>query len=285
MKAASPALATLLDSGADLQMADLWTLTLSGGVTVHWSGADIPLVANGIPYALGPAIDRGSVSEKIGFEVGTLTMTITANADDLINGTPIIPFIAGRGLDGANVRLERAFLPDWGSPVTGTLLRFAGRVTSVGAIAGSSVELTISSWMILLNVNMPPNLFQSACLHTVYDSGCGLDPAAFALTGAVSGTPTQTAFASGLTGHNGEFAQGRVVFTSGANSGIARTVKANDGTGNFALISPLPALPAPGDAFTAYKGCDLTTGTCASRFNNIAHFKGTPYTPVPETVL
>jgi uncharacterized phage protein (TIGR02218 family) len=252
---------------------------------VRWSGADIPLVANGITYALGPAIDRGSIAEKIGFEVGTLTMTITANADDMINGTPIIPFIAGRGLDGANVRLERAFLPDWASPVTGTLLRFAGRVTSIGAIGGSSVELTISSWMILLNVNMPPNLFQSACLHTVYDSGCALTADSFAATGTVSGTPNPTMFASGLTGHNGEYAQGRVSFTSGANNGIARTVKANDGSGNFTLISPLPAPLAAGDTFTAYKGCDLTSATCASRFNNIARFKGTPFCPVPETVL
>ncbi|WP_404711735.1 DUF2163 domain-containing protein [Sphingomonas sp. MMS24-J13] len=285
MKAASPALATLLDSGADFQMADLWTLTLSGGAVVRWSGADIPLVANGNTYMLGPAIDRGSIAEKIGLEVGTLTMTITANADDRINGTPIIPFIAGRGLDGANVRLERAFLPDWSSAVTGTLLRFAGRVTSVGEIAGSSVELTVSSWMILLNVNMPPNLYQSACLHTVYDAGCALNADSFASAATVSGTPSRTAFASGLTGHNGEFAQGRVKFTSGANTGIARTVKSNDGAGNFMLISPLPAPLAAGDAFTAYKGCDLTSATCTSRFNNIAHFKGTPFCPVPETVL
>jgi uncharacterized phage protein (TIGR02218 family) len=285
VKAASPALATLLDSGADFQMADLWTLTLSGGAVVRWSGADIPLTANGTPYILGPAIDRGSISEKIGLEVGTLTMTITANVDDRINGTPIIPFIAGRGLDGATVRLERAFLPDWTSPVTGTLLRFAGRVTSVGAIAGSSVELTVSSWMILLNVNVPPNLYQTACLHTVYDSGCGLNADSFASGGTVSSAPSHAAFASNLTGHAGEFAQGRVTFTSGANSGIARTVKSNDTAGNFGLISPLPAPLAAGDSFTAYKGCDLTSATCASRFNNIARFKGTPYCPVPETVL
>jgi uncharacterized phage protein (TIGR02218 family) len=285
VKSASPALVTLLNSGADFQMADLWTLTLSGGSVLRWSGADVPLTANGNTYALGPAIDRGAVSEKIGLEVGTLTMTITANGDDRINGTPIIPFIAKRGLDGANVRLERAFLPDWDSPVTGTLLRFAGRVTSVGEIAGSSVELTISSWMILLNVNMPPNLYQSACLHTVYDSGCGLNPASFAASSGASGTGSQTGFGSGITGHAGDYAQGRIVFTSGANAGIARAVKSNDAAGNFSLISPLPATPAAGDAFTAYKGCDLTMGTCSSRFNNLGRFKGTPFVPQPETSL
>jgi uncharacterized phage protein (TIGR02218 family) len=276
---------TLLNSGADFQMADLWTLTLSGGSVLRWSGADVPLTANGNTYALGPAIDRGAVSEKIGLEVGTLTMTITANGDDRINGTPIIPFIAKRGLDGANVRLERAFLPDWDSPVTGTLLRFAGRVTSVGEIAGSSVELTVSAWMILLNVNMPPNLYQSACLHTVYDSGCGLNPASFASSSSASGTRSQTGFGSGITGQAGAYAQGRIVFTSGANAGIARAVKSNDAAGNFSLISPLPTTPTVGDAFTAYQGCDLTTGTCSNRFNNLGRFKGTPFVPQPETAL
>ncbi len=285
MKAASAPLVALLDSGADFQMADLWTLTLSGGNVVRWSGADVPIVADGNLYALGPAIDRSAISEKIGFEVGTLTMTITADADDLINGIPIIPFIAGRGLDGATVRLDRAFLPDWSSAVAGTLLRFAGRVTSVGEIGGSSVQVTVSSWMILLNVNMPPNLYQSACLHTVYDAGCALQASAFAFSGAVAGTPTQIAFASGLTGHNGEFAQGRVDFTSGPNNGLSRTVKSNDAAGNFVLISPLPTAPAAGDGFTAYKGCDLTMGTCSGRFNNLIHFKGTPFCPVPETAL
>jgi uncharacterized phage protein (TIGR02218 family) len=95
----------------------------------------------------------------------------------------------------------------------------------------------------------------------------------------------QSAFGSGLTGQAGDYAQGRIVFTSGANAGIARAVKSNDAAGNFNLISPLPAMPAPGDAFTAYKGCDLTMGTCSGRFNNLGRFKGTPFVPQPETAL
>lgn len=285
MKAASPALIALLNSGEDFVMADLWTLTLRGGAVVRWSGADIALTANGQSFVRGPAIDRGTVTERVGLEVATLAMKITADAADTINGTPIIPFIRKRGLDGANVRLDRAFAPDWTSPITGTVLRFAGRVTSVDDIKGSTASITVSSWSILLNVNMPSNLYQAACLHSVYDAGCALNPASFAASGSLTGAPTVSSFATTLSPAANDFAQGRIVFTSGANTGVSATVKTNTAGGQFELIRPLPAAPAAGDTFTAYPGCDLTRARCGSRFNNLGRHKATPFVPVPETVF
>ena len=285
MKSASPALVALLNSGADFQMADLWTITLRGGTIVRWSGADVALVSGGQTFVLGPVIERQEIGEKIGLEVTTTDMQIVAGPDDLINGTPIIPFIRGHGLDGANVKLERAFLTDWSLPVVGSVLRFSGRVTAVSAIAGNSATITVSSWTVLLNANMPANLYQAACLHAVYDAGCALAPAALAVTGTVTGTPTASAFGSGLAAAANDFAQGRVVFGSGANAGLTATVKANDGSGHFQLVAPLPSAPAPGDTFTAYPGCDLTQGRCSTRFNNLGRFKATPFVPVPETAL
>jgi uncharacterized phage protein (TIGR02218 family) len=104
------------------------------------------------------------------------------------------------------------------------------------------------------------------------------------VSGAVSGTATALTFGSGLSVAAGDYAQGRVVFTSGANSGVARAIKANT-TSAFTLIQPLPAVPAAGDAFTVYPGCDRTMGRCATRFNNLGRFKGTPFVPPPETSL
>lgn len=287
MKAASGPLITLLNSGADFQMVDLWTITLRGGGVVRWSSGDVAVISGGQTYALGPMIERQDISEKIGLDVTTLDMAITANADDLINGAPIIPFIRGHGLDGANVRLDRAFMTDWNLPVVGSVLRFSGRVTAISAITGNTATVTVSSWTVLLNANMPANLYQAACLHAVYDPGCALNPASFAVTGAVTGSPapTLTVFDTGLTPAANDFAQGRIVFTSGANNGISATVRANDTSGLFTLVSPLPALPAAGDTFTAYPGCDLTQARCSGRFSNLGRFKATPYVPVPETAF
>jgi len=287
MKAAPGPLITLLNSGADFQMVDLWTITLRGGSVIRWSSADVPVVSGGHTYVLGPGIERQDISEKIGLDVSTVDMAITANADDLINGTAIIPFIRGHGFDGANVRLDRAFLTDWNLPVVGSVLRFSGRVTAISAITGNSATITVSSWTVLLNANMPANLYQAACLHAVYDAGCALNPASFAVTGTVSASPvpTQTVFDTSLTPTANDFAQGRIVFTSGPNTGISATVRSNDSSGLMTMVSPLPVAPTSGDAFTAYPGCDLTQSRCTTRFNNLGRFKATPYVPVPETAF
>ena len=293
MKSASAPLIALLNSGADFQMADLWTITLRDGTVVRWTSADVPLTANGNTYVLGPLIERGAVSERIGVEVSTLDLTIQAGASDLIAGVPVIPFIIGRGLDGANVKLERAFLSDWGLPVVGTVVRFSGRVTSVPNIGGSSAHVTVSAWTILLNVNMPPHLYQSACLNNVYDAGCTLNPASFSSTGTVAAgvagppdtRPTQVTWLSNLTGVPDKFTLGRLTFTSGANAGQKRSIRTNASDGTFEIVNPLPVKPAAGDTFIAYWGCDRTSTTCSGKFNNLAHFKGTEFVPSPETAL
>ena len=286
MKNASPALLALLATGKFVR-ADIWTITLNGGVVIRWTGHDQPITWAGNTFAKGPAIDRNSISEKVGVEVATLDMTITARPEDLINGAPIIPFIKYHGLDGASIKLERAYAPDWSSPITGTVIRFAGKVTSIKSVKGAQAKVTVSSWLVLLNTSSPRNLFQGGCLRTLYDANCGLSPSNFSQAGTVSsgGSGQTGSFGSGVTNTSGYFAQGRVVFTSGANAGQSRTIKSFDGAGNFVLVKPLPVPCAAGDAFTVYAGCDLSMATCASKFNNLGRFKGTPFVPVPTTAL
>jgi uncharacterized phage protein (TIGR02218 family) len=271
--------------------ADCWTITLAGGGVVRWTSADIALTVNGNTFAKGPAILRGAISEKRGVEVATLAMDITASPTDLINGTPIIPFIAKHGLDGASVKLERAFAPNWlaagAGQMTGSIIRFAGRVTSINSIKGIVASLTVSSWMVLLNASMPRNLYQAGCLHTVYDAGCTLNPASFSASSTVSvGTAGNArTFGCALTPTASDYALGRVLFTSGANAGVSRTIRANDAAGNFTLIAPLPAVCAAGDGFTVYKGCDHTQATCTTKFTNLPNFRGTPFVPLPTTAV
>lgn len=292
MKASTPALRALLASRQFVE-ADLWTITLANGDALRWSGADQAVTANGHVFALGPLIERGPISEKIGLEVATIEVTIDAGASDLIGGMALVPFIVARGLDGASLRLDRAFRPDWSSPVVGTVLRFSGRVTSIGEIAGSSAKITASSWLVLLNLNMPPHLYQAACIHNVYDTGCALNPANFSANGQVmpgvagppDTRPSQTTWLSSLNNQQDRFTQGRLTFTSGANAGQKRSVRANASDGTFEIINPLPYRPVAGDRFTAYWGCDRTSATCSGKFNNLVHFKGTEFVPAPETVL
>jgi hypothetical protein len=71
--------------------------------------------------------------------------------------------------------------------------------------------------------------------------------------------------------------------TSGANAGIARTVRSNQGQG-VSVIVPWPFAVNVGDAFTAQLGCDGTKAMCQSRFDNLGRYRGMPFIPIAETV-
>ena len=45
---------------------------------------------------------------------------------------------------------------------------------------------------------------------------------------------------------------------------------------------PLPLAPATGDAFTVYCRLRPHAGTCQSKFNNLANFRGFPFVPPPQ---
>jgi len=278
----------LLNGGTNFVMADLYTITLSGGGVLRYTGHATALSFNGNTFITGPVFKRGSISHKSGTEVATLDLTIAAAPGDTINSVPILQFIAGRGLDGAQFKLERAFLPNWQSAITGTVIDFAGYITSIKNITRSSVDLTVSSGMIKLNVNMGPNLFQASCLNTLFDSNCTLAAATYTASGTVSGTPTSLTFATNRTEADTYFTQGVITFTSGANNGVSRMVSAYAHTSGQVTVSfPFPVAPSSGDTFTIRAGCDRSLNTCKTKFasDNSIHFRGTPFIPVPETVI
>ena len=286
MRAIAAPLAALLATSKYVS-ADLWTITLNAGSVVRWTSADVPISFGGFTWIKGPTIRRGQISEKRGVEVAALDVEITAlTGVDTIRGNAIIPYIAAHGFDGATVKLERAFAPNWLAPIAGTVIRFAGKVTSIGSIQGATAKLTVSSWMILLDAALPRNLYQAGCIHTLYDSGCTINPALFSVNSTVSAGGQTTNLATALVAPSvNDYALGRIVFTSGGNNGLSRTVRSNDAAGNVVLVSPLPVAAGAGDTFTIFKGCDLIQPTCTTKFNNLPNFKATPFVPLPTAAM
>ncbi len=270
----------LLNSGADFFMVDLWSIRLNGGTTINWHGygGSSSLSFNGTTFSAGPAIDRGKISVKLGVEVATLDMHVICSSSDLINGVPVAAFAAGRGFDGATVVLQRAYIPPpWGSAITGTTIEFSGRVTEVKDLSRAGFTLTISSWLVLLNVNMGPDVFQAGCLNTHYDASCGLT--ATNVSGTVASGATTLAFNTSLTNADHYFDKGTITFTSGANSGLSRAVQTYlNASGKISVAFPLPFAPASGDAFNAVRGCLLTMADCTAQ-SNLLRFRGQPFTP------
>ncbi len=206
-----------------------------------------------------------------GLDVDQQRITVSARPSDTVGGVPFFVALREGVFDGCTVRRDRAFLTAWDAPPIGGVTLFTGRLASVDQVGRTSATLTVASELTLLDVDLPRNVWQPTCNHTLYDTGCRLVRQAYASAGAV-GDGASTTFIP-WAGASEALTQGTVTFTSGGNSGVSATIKLADAAG-LTLTYPLPAMPAPGDSFTAYQGCDHTLATCRSKFANEANFRG-----------
>jgi len=294
MKPASTSLQSLLAS-RQFFAADLYTFTLAqGGGTLRYCAGDADITANGHLYPCGgqagPYFDRKDNKSKchwkIGVEVDTLSFDVIPGSAT-VDAAPFLQAVRMGVFDGAEMTLERAFMPSYGNTAAGTVIMFVGRVAEIDC-GRSLATFSVNSHLELLNLSVPRNLYQAGCLNCLYDAGCGVNPAAWAVTGTAVGGSSGSVILATIAEATGWFDQGSVKFTSGVNAGVARTVKSwvSGSPGSLSLIAPFPAGPAAGDTFTALPGCDSTTGAGGcGKFGNTARFRGFPFIPVPETAL
>jgi uncharacterized phage protein (TIGR02218 family) len=286
MKTASTALIDFLNAAraapdAPIAFADCFTFTLSTGTVLTYTNVDQPVVYNGFTFAAdGPLVQGLKYKASVGLEVDKQQITIAARPTDLINGSPFLNALRDGAMDGATVQRDRVFMSALGQAPIGGVTLFHGRVSTVDIVGRTSATLTIASDLVVLDYDMPRNLYSPTCLHTLYDSGCGIVRGTYAASGTVGGGSTSSLinFPGALASHS----QGSIVFASGVNANLRATVKNVAVGASLTLIYPLPSPCATGDAFTVYAGCDHTRATCQSRFNNLANFRGFPFVPPPQ---
>ncbi len=288
MKSASPELITLLSTQREFWMCDLYTFTLVDGTVLRYTSADIDVTTGGHTFLhTGPVIKRSRTRVALGISVDSLDLDISADVDTLLSGLPWLQAISNGALDGAVVDLERAFAatPEdaMAGNIAGTISLFPGSVsdTTTDSLTARAI---VRSFLELLNTPLPRNLCQPSCGNSVYDTGCGVSRAAFAVYGAVAAGSTRQLINCGLGNPTGYFDIGELTMTSGQNLGVIRTVRSYT-PGVVTLAYPLPKPVEVGDTFTIWPGCDNREVTCDTRFGNKPRFRGMPYVPVPETAL
>jgi len=188
-------------------------------------------------------------------------------------------------LDAAQVELDWCYLSNWGPPpvIAGVLPRFIG-VSATQAVSRTGVKITVKSWLSLLDVQVPSQLYGPSCRFLLGDSACGINLASLAspvsITSAATTLTLPCAAFNAVSGGN----RGWVKMTSGVCRGLSRNVRWIDG-GVVQLSNPLPWMPEIGDTLSYYPACDKTQATCAGVFGNGANFGGMPFVPVPETAF
>jgi uncharacterized phage protein (TIGR02218 family) len=277
------ALAALFNANTAFAKADLYTWTFQDGTVLRTTDADVTLTLGARTFAsCAPAIVRGKVSLTVGVEVDSVDVTVMPKSTDTVGGLAWATAARLGYLDGATLLVETAYLSTWPT-VVGALHVFQGQVSDIYPDR-SAIRVTVKSATELLAQQFPRNVYQSVCLHTVYDAGCGVNKASFTFTNTIvsSPAPTLTSFKCSLAQAAGYFDQGVVTFTSGANAGLKRTVKSYDGAGGFTFALPLPVAPAAGDTISVFAGCDKLLATCTDKFANAGKFRGFPWVPTPE---
>ena len=289
MKTVSSAFLSMIQTNEFLVQANLYQFTLPSGSTFYWTDAQQNITYNGNTYLAAyldnqPGFERGATRTTIGLNADDLEIDILYDTNTRINGMTPAAFALAGGFDNAQVIVSKALAPDWSNPVVnGVVSLFDGIVGEVQADSGR-VKLTVNSTLRRLNTAFPRNYFLPHCNHALFDSGCALLASSFAVNGSVSAAGSATVFDTNLTQADGYFSLGYIVWTSGANNGLKCFVKSYaNASGQITLAYPISP-PAAGDTFTAYPGCDKTQTTCSGTFNNLAHFRGFPYVPTPETL-
>lgn len=296
MKTISPALLAQLfpTSGVPPQMyvADLYKFDLVDDTSLYYTSGDQNITFNGHEYISGhqsggPFFDTTDNKAVAHFKIGVEVDTV------LFDVIPYLAQIDGEGLliacknglfDGAQVTISRAFMATWGNVSNGVVQWFYGRVSEID-FGRNLLTFNCSSHLELLNQPMPRNLYQAGCLNTLYDSACTLNKASFAVSGSVTSGSSNYQIKATIAHASGYFNLGSMVFTSGVNNGVSRSVKTwvSGSPGTISLSEPFPQNPSAGDTFTIYPGCDKTQSTCTNTFSNFANFRGFPYIPSAET--
>jgi uncharacterized phage protein (TIGR02218 family) len=92
--------------------------------------------------------------------------------------------------------------------------------------------------------------------------------------------------AAALTQAADFFTAGKVVWTSGANIGLEKEIKAHSAGGGIALQEPMPYAIGVGDLLTIYAGCTKRYAEdCLGKFANTDNFRGFPFLPGTDSML
>lgn len=272
-----------LSNATKVIRCDLWTIITRAGIVLRYTSGDVDItLPDGRTYVRGPGFKRSRLKLSAGLQVDQLDVTLLVTAANTIVGIPMAYHARAGGFDGATVLLEWAYFDELGT-YKGFVRKFPG-TAGPATIEPGQIRFSVRSELAKLQTMLPKEVYQPACLNQPYDTRCALVKATWQVSAAVSAVNGSLVWLQASLGQAaGYFDLGVLTFTSGANTGVARTVKSFAG-GVFQFARPFLALPSVGDTFVVRPGCDRTLAMCVSKFNNKPRFRAHPFTPAPETV-
>lgn len=303
MKPINAQMLTLINTHQRFLVAELYTITLVDGTADYFTNLDIPITNDGHVFkANSLRIDGLKFKITVGLEVDEQEIKISAFPDNELASADFFSAVQAGLLDGAYIKRQRAFwswtvgeIPydAYGAAPVDVVTLFTGKVSTISKIGRTHAIVKLKSPMILLDMDMPRNSYQAGCIWNLYDdsintgivgTGCKLLAFDFVQNGVVESATESTIVVDGgvitPTGADSlaNYAQGTLVFTGGANTGLRTSIKTNDTTTIYFRFPPITGI-LPGDTFQYYPGCSKKFSTCDDKFNNLVNFRGFPRVP------
>lgn len=268
MKPLSPEFNTHLQ-GEVTTLATCWKITRRDEVILSFTDHDKNLTFEELTYISVAGFTPSSIEAKDNLSVDNLDVQ-----GMMYEGYITAPDLLAGKYDFAEVEI---FLVNYQDLTQGRMLLKRGRIGEV-TIQKSTFTAELRGIAESLQQTIG-SLFQPSCRAILGDNKCKVNLASFSFTGTVTTSTSQQIFSSNaLTQAAGYFTGGEVHWTSGNNTGLRMEIK------EFASKEVVLALAMPysiqaGDEFTIIAGCDKTSGTCITKFSNIANFRGEPFVP------
>lgn len=249
--------------------ATCWKVTRRDAVVEGYTDHDADLIVSGVTYlsAVGyvsSAIERGSDMQADNQELRGIIDNENISDDDLRAGI----------YDGARVEL---LLVNWSTQaLVSTLL-----VGHLGNVSIAENEYTVELKSIEAELAKPIGRISSLrCDADLGDSRCKYTLSADSGTVDTVTTARRAFTDTGRTEDDDYYANGKLVWTSGANTGRTMDIKKYTlSTQEIELFEPMASDIAPADEFDIYRGCDKRFETCRDTYANAINFRGRPYTP------
>lgn len=227
-------------------------------------------------------VDGETYSPVGGFSVAAREKSLREPANTVLTGALRSGLIEYADLLAGRYRqaVIEEFTVDWRYPWAGNFYTTVFVVESA-SFNGEQVEVRVAGKSIRLRSSVG-DFYSRQCRWRVFDDDCGVNPAGFVVSGeVVSVVEDRRIFTTDLATGNadGYYNDGKLTWTSGANSGGFSEVKVYELTdGRLELHSKTPRVVTAGDAFSLLPGCDrLFDSDCKSKYENQVRFGGFPY--------
>jgi uncharacterized phage protein (TIGR02218 family) len=289
MRTATPELKAVLYAKIPVFLADLFTYWLKDGSIYRWTSFDQNITYGGQTWlAQGPLIARSSLGVRNTMEVPELDLTLSALDTDFIGGQSVKKALHAGKFSGARFELDRLVMPTPGDTTLQPVLMFNGRQSTFDLTA-IAATIKIKGDNVLMNQNVPRNVYQPKCIHSFCNPGCALLAASFTTTNTVGASPTRNLIPWGtLPATPALYNFGTVTFTSGVAAGESRGIVLASNAG-IQIARGLDDVPTAGDTISVFQGCsrlfDDGSGQSCTDYANTQHWRGFRFIPPNETAF